>query len=179
MVSDSAPKSPASARPGVLRRWAPWLVIAAVVIAAGALGLQRNGRPSLDQRTLSVAAQVRCPVCNGQTVAESDAPPSLAIRSQIHTELAAGQQPRQVLAGIVGSYGPGILEKPGANGVGLIVWVLPVVVVAGAIVGLVLAFRRWRPAAVDGPGASDTDRALVGEALRSPLSAGPESGSVS
>ncbi len=170
MVTASAPTTSASPRGSVLRRWGPWLAIAVVVIVAGVVGLQRSSHPSLDQRTLSVAGQVRCPVCNGQSVAQSDAPPSLAIRSQIRTELAAGQSPRVILAGIVGDYGSGILERPQANGVGLIVWVVPVLAVAGAIVGLVLAFRRWRPAAVNGPGATDTDRKLVGEALRSPSS---------
>jgi cytochrome c-type biogenesis protein CcmH len=137
-----------------------------VVIGAGAVGAQRSTHPSLDQRTLSVAGQVRCPVCNGQSVAESDAPPSLAIRSQIRTELTAGEPPDQILAGIVHSYGPGILEKPAAKGVGLIVWWVPALVVAGAVVGLVLAFRRWRPSAPKEPQATETDRELVGEALR-------------
>lgn len=150
----------------VLRRWAPWLLIAVVVIAAGVVGLQRSSHLSLDQRTLSVSGQVRCPVCNGQSVAQSDAPPALAIRSQIRTELAAGQSPSAILAGIAKGYGSGILERPQATGVGLIVWVVPLLAVAGAIVGLVLAFRRWRPSAVTGPVATDTDRELVGEALR-------------
>ncbi|MDQ6784272.1 MAG: cytochrome c-type biogenesis protein CcmH [Actinomycetota bacterium] len=158
----------------VARRWAPWLVIAVVVIVAGAIGLQRASHPSLDQRTLSVAGQVRCPVCNGQSVAQSDAPPSLAIRSQIRSELAAGQAPAEILAGIANSYGPGILEKPRASGVGLVVWLAPVGAVAAAVVGLILAFRRWRPSAVAGTGASDTDRALVGEALSA--EPGPVSG---
>ncbi len=157
-----------------MRRWAPWLIIAVVVIVAGVVGLQRSSHPSLDQRTLSVAGQVRCPVCNGQSVAQSDAPPSLAIRSQIRTELAAGQPSRLILAGIVKDYGSGILEKPQATGVGLIVWVVPLLAVAGAIVGLVLAFHRWRPSAVTEPSATDTDRELVGEAL----SEAPPSGSV-
>lgn len=173
----AAPASPAPSRGAVVRRWGPWLIIAMVVIAAGVVGLHRTSQPTLDQRTLSVAGQVRCPVCNGQSVAQSDAPPSLAIRSQIRTELAAGQAPPVILAGIVHDYGPGILEKPQAKGVGLIVWVVPVLAAAAAIVGLFLAFRRWRPAAVLGSGVSDRDRDLVGEALRTPPAPGSGSGS--
>jgi cytochrome c-type biogenesis protein CcmH len=164
----AAASSPPSSGRTFLRRWAPWLLIAIVVIGAGVVGVQRSTHPSLDQRTLSVAGQIRCPVCNGQSVAESDAPPSLAIRSQIRTELMAGEPPHQILAAIVRSYGPGILEKPDAMGVGLIVWLVPAVVVAGAIVGLVLAFRRWRPSAPTQPRATETDRELVGDALREP-----------
>ncbi len=167
------PAPPALARSAVLGRWTPWLIIAVVVIAAGVVGLQRSSHPSLDQRTLSIAGQVRCPVCNGQSAAQSDAPPALAIRSQIRTELAAGQSSSVILAGIAKGYGSGILEKPQATGVGLIVWVLPLLAVAGAILGLVLAFRRWRPSALTGPGATDTDRELVGEALREAPSSGP------
>ncbi|MDQ6840637.1 MAG: cytochrome c-type biogenesis protein CcmH [Actinomycetota bacterium] len=166
MTTTSTSATPSRSRPAVVRRWAPWVVIAVIVVAAGVVGLQRSNHPSLDQRTLSVAGQVRCPVCNGQSVAQSDAPPSLAVRDRIRTELTAGEAPQQILTGIVNSYGPGILEKPPAKGVGLIVWMTPILAVAGAVIGLVLAFRRWRPTPVGGQGASDTDRELVGQALR-------------
>lgn len=150
---------------GWLRRWGPWAAIVIVVVGAGVFGGHRSHHPTLDQRTTSLAAQVRCPVCNGETVAESDTPPSVAIRSQIRDELAGGERPARILAGLTGVYGPGILEKPQARGVGLLVWVLPILGVAAAVVGLVVAFRRWRPTTGPGTQASVTDRRLVDKAL--------------
>jgi cytochrome c-type biogenesis protein CcmH len=152
------------------RRWVPWLVLGAVAVAVLAIGMHRTGRPTLDQETLHIAGEVRCPVCEGQSAAQSGAAASVQIRTQIHQELAGGEQQGQILAGLVAAYGPGILEKPEARGVGLIVWVVPVIAVILAIAGLGAAFARWRPRR---PGAvSDADRALVERALRPPGESG-------
>ena len=145
-------------------RWLPWLVLGAVAVAVLAVGTHRTEHPTLQQQTMHIAGLVRCPVCEGETAAQSAAPASVAIRNQISQELGAGQSQAQILAGLVAAYGPGILEKPSAQGVGLLVWVLPVVAVVAAVAGLALAFSRWRPRRA-GP-ASPADRALVEEAMR-------------
>lgn len=167
MTSAAAPAR--SATPwGVLRRWGPWLLLVAVVVVAGAIGVQTWSHPTLDQRAVSIGNRVRCPVCEGQNVNQSDTPPADAIKADIHSELAAGQSSGQVLDGIVRSYGPGILERPPANGVNLLVWVLPLVAVAAAGTGLVVAFRRWRPAGASAGGLSADDQRLVDDALADP-----------
>jgi cytochrome c-type biogenesis protein CcmH len=156
------------------RRWVPWLVLGAVAVAVLAIGMQRGGHPTLDQETLHIAGEVRCPVCEGQSAAQSDAAASVQIRSQIHQELAGGERPDQILSGLVAAYGPGILEKPEARGVGLVVWVVPVIAVILAIAGLGAAFARWRPKR---PGTvSEADRALVERAMRTPAPPGDSSG---
>jgi cytochrome c-type biogenesis protein CcmH len=150
------------------RRWLPWLVLVAVAIAALVVGTHRSSPPaSLDARVMHIATEVRCPVCEGQSAAQSQAAASIQIRNQIRQELTAGESEGQILAGLVGSYGPSILEKPQATGVGVVVWVVPVLAVLGGIGGLALAFRRWRlrmAAAPSGP--TEADRQLVDEALR-------------
>lgn len=129
---------------GVLRRWGPWILLAAVASVALALGLRPAGRPSLDNRVQSIASQVRCPVCDGETVAESQAAPSLAIRSQIRREVQAGASEGQILGRLVRDYGPAILEKPQPKGFDLVVWVLPVVAAVAAGGALVVILRRGR-----------------------------------
>jgi cytochrome c-type biogenesis protein CcmH len=146
-----------------IRRWVPWLVLGAVAVVVLAIGVQRSGHPTLDQETQHIAGEVRCPVCEGQSAAQSDSPASQQIRTQIHQELAAGQRQGQILSGLVAAYGPGILEKPEAQGVGLVVWVVPVIAVILAIAGLGAAFARWRPR--QGAEVTDADRALVERAL--------------
>jgi cytochrome c-type biogenesis protein CcmH len=151
------------------RRWVPWLVLGAVAVVVLAIGVQRSGHLSLDQETQHIAGEVRCPVCEGQSAAQSDSPASQQIRTQIHQELAAGQRQGQILSALVAAYGPGILEKPEAQGVGLVVWVVPVIAVILAIAGLGAAFARWRPR--QGGEVSDADRTRVERALRG--AAGP------
>ncbi|HWG73314.1 MAG TPA: cytochrome c-type biogenesis protein CcmH [Acidimicrobiales bacterium] len=138
-----------------------------VLVVAGvlAVGSQRSGRPTVDQRVTSLAAQVRCPVCQGETAAESDTPPSVEIRSFIRRSLQEGRSPAQVKSSLVADYGPGILEQPQAKGVALVVWVLPVAAVIVAVAGLTLAFRRWRRQLGGGGEPSDADRDLVDRAL--------------
>lgn len=125
-------------------RWAPWVLLVAVATAFLVVGTHRTSHPSLDSQVIHIAGEVRCPVCNGETAAQSNATASIDIRNQIRADLVAGEKPDQILAGFVQAYGSWILEKPQANGVGLIVWVAPVVAFVLAAVALVAAFWRWR-----------------------------------
>jgi cytochrome c-type biogenesis protein CcmH len=145
-------------------RWLPWLALVAIAVAVLLIGTQRTSHPSLQERTMHVAAQVRCPVCEGQSAAESQAPASVQIRDQIQRELSAGESQGQILSGLVAAYGPGILEKPEATGAGLVLWVLPVVALAAAIAGVAVAFARWRPKRA--AQVSPAERELVDQALR-------------
>jgi cytochrome c-type biogenesis protein CcmH len=99
---------------------------------------------------MHIANEVRCPVCDGETAAQSSAAASVQIRNEIRQELLAGQSSDQILAGLVRDYGSGILEKPQSSGVGLVVWVAPVVATVLAAAGLVFAFIRWRRRAKPG-----------------------------
>ena len=156
-------------------RWVPWVVLGVVAVAVLAVGTHRSSHPTMQAETLHIAGMVRCPVCSGESAAQSSAPASVQIRDQIGQELAAGEHQSQILSGLVGAYGPGILEKPEASGVGLVVWVLPVIAVVVAVAGLMLAFARWRPRQV--APVSEADRALVDRALRDDPTGGDSGGS--
>ena len=140
-------------------RWAPWLTLGVVVVVALAVGVHRGGHLGTDAETTHLASEVRCPVCQGETAAQSNTPASIQIRDQIRQELVAGESPSSILAGLEASYGQSILEKPPAHGIGLVVWVAPIIAAALAVVGLALAFARWRPGRE--ASVSDEDRALV------------------
>lgn len=146
-------------------KWLPWLAM--VIIAAGALaiGSVRHSTPTLDQRVLAIAGQFSCPVCQGETAAESNTPPSLEIRSFIRHSLQQGQTTSQIKSELVHDYGPGILEAPQTRGISLWVWVVPILVVLAAAGGLALAFSRWRGRLDRAPEPTDDDRDLVRQAL--------------
>jgi cytochrome c-type biogenesis protein CcmH len=144
-------------------RWAPWVLLVVVAAVVLVVGSHRSSHATLDQRTMHIASEVRCPVCEGQSAAQSQVPASVQIRQQIHQELANGESSGQILAGLVAAYGPGILEKPEASGVGLVVWVVPVIATIVAIGGLGLAFARWRPRRE--AAATEADEALVEQQL--------------
>jgi cytochrome c-type biogenesis protein CcmH len=137
---------------------------------------------ALDAETAQVAAQLRCPVCRGQSVLESTATLSKEIQAEIKQRLASGQSPEAVKAYFVSRYGEWILLKPPTHGFSLLVWVLPVVLLVGGL-GVAWLWIRSRsgeadagtegdPTPAGGPagtaqaGLSDEERSWLDRAMR-------------
>ena len=93
--------------------WSAVIIAAVVALVIGATD-GSSPHPTMQQRVYNVAGQLRCPVCNGESAAESNTPPSVEMRNQIESWLKAGQSSSQIKSEMVASYGPGILEKPPA-----------------------------------------------------------------
>lgn len=149
----------------MIRRVLPGVALAAVVVVAlviGGAGRDKGPR-SQAAKAQAIAEDLRCPVCQGLSVADSHSPTAEAMREDIRRRVDAGESAASIKAHYVGSYGAWVLLRPEASGVGVLVWVLPVGALLLAAGGLVLAFRRWRrqPAMA----ATDEDRALVEAAL--------------
>jgi cytochrome c-type biogenesis protein CcmH len=148
--------------PPSARRWIPLAGLGLILAAALAVGVM--GHPhavSVDDRVHRITAKIRCPVCSGETVADSSAPISQDIRSSVRRQIVAGRSDRDIFDYIVQQY-PGTSLNPPATGVGLLVWALPVVLFAAAAGGLALSFARWRGRS--GVVVSDEDRLLVEQA---------------
>jgi cytochrome c-type biogenesis protein CcmH len=146
-----------------VRRWLPWVLLGLVVAGALAVGTPSDGPPTTDERVRAVAATVRCPTCRSQSVRDSDAPAAEYIRAEIRRQVEGGQTDDDIRAFLVSRYGQSILLTPPRSGVAALVWVLPVAGLVAAVAGLAVAFRRWRPAAVD---VADDDRVIVERARR-------------
>jgi cytochrome c-type biogenesis protein CcmH len=127
-----------------IKRWAPWVVLAIVLVGALAIGSQHKGKETLDAHVRRIAAQIKCPTCQGESAADSNAASSQAIRDEIRTRLQQGQSDSEIRGFLVSRFGRDILLKPPASGVSGLVWALPVVAFVAAVAGLVVCFRRWR-----------------------------------
>ena len=128
-----------------VRRWAPSALLGAVVVVALAFGVRDRDSKTEAQRVQAIAESVACPACSGQSVASSDAPAAANLRNDIERRVAAGESDDEIRAAYAERFGDEILLNPPRSGAGAVVWVLPVVAVAAAGAGLVVAFRRWRP----------------------------------
>ncbi|MDP8976478.1 MAG: cytochrome c-type biogenesis protein CcmH [Actinomycetota bacterium] len=147
------------------RSWLPYVVIGPLLAGALLVGSRgRDGPPTAQQRVDRIARQVRCPTCESQSVADSRAPASDAIREEVRRRVDSGERDAEILSFLVSRYGKDILLKPEAKGVTGLVWVLPLAAAVCALVGLVFVFRRWRSRPP--PSVSLEDRALVAEARR-------------
>lgn len=142
-----------------------WLAIAVVTAALLAVGVARAGEPrTADERELSIAKRLACPVCDGESVAESNADSARQIRGQVAELVAAGQlDDDAIVQRIDASYQDELALTPSGSGVDVLAWVLPAVAAALAGAGLATAFARWRRASV--PTVSAADRELVAQAL--------------
>jgi cytochrome c-type biogenesis protein CcmH len=142
-----------------------WVAMGLVLVGALALGAHgKSGPPTEDQRVHRIASVIRCPTCRGLSAAQSDAPAAESIRDEIRRRVQDGETDGQIKDYLVSRYSDDILLDPRANGVGLLVWALPVLGGVAAIGGLVLVLRRNRIR----PGrrrVSAADQALVEEAL--------------
>jgi cytochrome c-type biogenesis protein CcmH/NrfF len=121
----------------------PLVVLAvALVIGSGAL----SGKPQTQaQRASAIESVVRCPSCIDVSVAESEASTALAVRHEIERLVADGRSTAQIKATLVSQYGQTILLEPPDAGGFAIIWIVPIVLGAGAlgIIG-VLFWRRSR-----------------------------------
>jgi cytochrome c-type biogenesis protein CcmH len=128
----------------MIRRYWSWLALAAVVVGVMAVLLWPGGGQSDAARAHELATELRCPECEGLSVADSNAPTSRAIRADIKRRIADGQSDSQILQSYVDKYDESILLSPQSSGLGLIVWVLPVMVLALGALGIWFALARAR-----------------------------------
>lgn len=116
------------------------------VVLAGALllGARSDGPRTAAQRADDIAASVKCPICDGETVKESSAAASELIKAEIVRMVDEGRSDAEIRDHLANSYGEAILLRPRASGLAGLVWVIPVVGLVAAGGGLGYAFWRWR-----------------------------------
>jgi cytochrome c-type biogenesis protein CcmH len=105
----------------------------------------------LDARTQDVAALLRCPVCQGLSVADSPSSAAQNMKHQVRDLLAAGYDGPQVLAYFERSYGESVRLQPPLRGINWIVWLAPALALVGG--GFVLA-RMMRRRDAEQPAAA-------------------------
>ena len=148
---------------GITRRLLAWLGVVVIGGSAFLFGAIDEGPPRTDaDRVYSLAQNFGCPVCDGQSVAESDTVVARNIRQQIAGRVDEGRNDETIIAELEAAF-PGNDYTPAASGLSSLVWILPVVAGAGALAGLVVVFRRWRRE-IDA-GATPADERLVAEFL--------------
>lgn len=148
-MSDLGATSPAQSaaptRGGSPRRRIGWLAVAAVAIIAAVLAATSSRPPATEaERAYELKEATLCPVCDGQSVLESNAPAAAAMRRQIDRWVDAGRSDAEIRADLAAAYGDDVNALPPGEGVGTLVWALPVAAFAAAAAGLWAATRRWK-----------------------------------
>lgn len=119
-------------------------LMAIVLIGALWLGTHRSRVPTSEERAQALEQTIKCPVCRGQSVAESDSEASKAIRIEITRRISDGESDAEIRSFFAQTLGGDILLRPASSGLAGLVWVLPVVGFVLAASGIAVAFVRWR-----------------------------------
>jgi cytochrome c-type biogenesis protein CcmH len=134
-----------------MSRYAP-LLIALLMLP---LGLQAQP-VDLEEQSRLIAAELRCPVCQNLSVADSPSEMAQQMQALIREQLEEGKSPEQIKAYFISKYGEWILLAPTTEGFSLLVWILPFVALAGGILVMLFVAGRWvkrksepRPTEVD------------------------------
>lgn len=141
-----------------MTRLGGWAGVAALVVFSLVLAGRPAGPSTVGERADAIAATLRCPVCQGLSVKDSDSPTARDLRADIRRRVEAGQSASQVRSAYVARYGEWILLRPDRDGFGAVVWLVPPLAGAAAAAGLVVALHGWRRR---GRPATDEDRQLV------------------
>ncbi|MEO8541947.1 MAG: cytochrome c-type biogenesis protein [Burkholderiaceae bacterium] len=117
-----------------------------VLVGAGAKqAVPESDDPVLEARMLAIAEELRCLVCQNETIAASHADLAVDLRKQIRLKLTAGQSKQQIVDFMVARYGEFVLYRPPLKASTLLLWLGPfVLLIVGAVVMAINIRRRRR-----------------------------------
>ena len=123
--------------------WRALSLVSVVVLFTTPARAQSRADSSLEARTSAIAAMLRCPVCQGESIQESPSELAQQMRAVVRDKLKAGESPEQIKSYFVSRYGEWILLEPKMTGFNVIIYVLPVLLIIGGLVFVVFLVRRW------------------------------------
>lgn len=99
--------------------------------------------PALEARARAISRELRCPVCQGEAIDDSNAPISRDLRLLVRERIMEGDSDEEVLEFIVARYGEFVLFNPRPEGANLLLWAAgPILLILGG--GLAFAYTRRR-----------------------------------
>jgi cytochrome c-type biogenesis protein CcmH len=98
--------------------------------------------PALEARMLAITGELRCLVCQNQTIADSHADLAVDLRQQVREMLQRGQTPEQIRRYMTDRYGDFILYRPPLKATTAVLWLAPATLLAIALVALAVVIRR-------------------------------------
>jgi cytochrome c-type biogenesis protein CcmH len=122
----------------------------------------------LETRARNLSRELRCMVCQNQSIDDSDAPLARDLRILVRERLQAGDNDRQILDFLTARYGEFVLLKPRFSLQTALLWLLPAAVVAIGALGLIVLVRRQRNSGETEAALTLAERARLGKLVDSP-----------
>jgi cytochrome c-type biogenesis protein CcmH len=140
-----------------MRRLALIALLAALVAPTAALAVQPDEMlkdPALEARARDLSRELRCMVCQNQSIDDSDAPLARDLRLLVRERLTKGDSDKQVVRFLVARYGEFVLLRPQFEIHTLLLWGLPPAALLAGMVALFVVARRRKAVGVEPPGLS-------------------------
>jgi cytochrome c-type biogenesis protein CcmH len=122
--------------------------LVALLLVAAALGAMAKeaapaaADPVLEARMQAIAIELRCLVCQNQTIADSNADLAVDLRNQVREMLRQGKSDREIIDYMTARYGDFVLYRPPVKGTTMLLWFGPAVLLVGGVGILWLVLRR-------------------------------------
>lgn len=134
------------------RAAAPWRIALWLCLALGLLATLPAARageaapaaadPALEARMMAIASELRCLVCQNQTIADSQAGLAVDLRDQVREQLRQGRSPDEVLRYMTERYGDFVLYRPPLRGSTALLWFGPAALLLAGLATLFVVLRR-------------------------------------
>jgi cytochrome c-type biogenesis protein CcmH len=117
-----------------------WCV--SLVAVLGLVLVTQGSTSSQQSRIARLETLVKCPACDDISVAQSNATSAIAVRHEITQRVMTGASDNAILTSLESRYGSSILLSPSTSGVGILLWAVPLAVVAAAVIAALRLARR-------------------------------------
>ena len=140
-------------------------IVALLIISGHARAVEPDevlANPSLEARARVISAELRCLVCQNQSIDDSNAPLARDLRLLVRERLSAGNTDAEIMRFLIDRYGEFVLLRPRFSARNAFLWLTPFALLAGV---MTLLWRRQRSGA-SGPVAADDARPLSSDERR-------------
>lgn len=130
-----------------MRTFRQALALALLLVAGSAVAVIETydfSNPELESRYRQLSAELRCPKCQNQNIADSNAPISQDLRKLLYQQLEQGASDQEILDYMVARYGEFVRYRPRFSGATAILWLAPALLLLAAVVVVFLSLRSRR-----------------------------------
>lgn len=127
-----------------------------ILLAAASLAIAKDAQPvaddpQLEERVMAISRELRCLVCQNETLADSRADLAVDLRNEIREQMKAGKSDQEVIAFVTARYGDFVLYRPPIRPSTYLLWFGPFILLIGALIFLFRYVRRRRELIVEPP----------------------------
>jgi cytochrome c-type biogenesis protein CcmH len=127
-----------------MKRFAATLLLCFAGLAWGQASEVAKPDAAVEQRLKALAEELRCLVCQNQTIADSSAPLAVDLRNQIRGQIAQGRSDEQIRGYMVERYGDFVLYRPPFHANTALLWLGPFALIVGGAIAFAFVVRRRR-----------------------------------